>query len=120
MQELSHAELERMRQIVQQHDAQSKPMKTIDLNNPPKEPYIFQKFPKMVYDLEASTPGHVVTRVVRSEDELADALADGFSKEAPTYGAMPEEELSPKYQAEADRVQEQIEATRRGRPRKTA
>lgn len=40
-----------MRQIVQMNDAQRKPMQTIDLNNPPKEPYRFQKFPMIVYDL---------------------------------------------------------------------
>ena len=72
---LSFEEVERMRQIVQMHDAQRKPMQTIDLNNPPKEPYRFQKFSMIVYDL--SQPS---TLIVRSE-ELQAALADGWSQQ---------------------------------------
>lgn len=120
MQELSHAELARMRQIVEQHDAQRQPIRTIDLNNPPKEAYTHQKFPKMVYDLENSTPGHIVSAVVRDEEELAKAIAAGYSKEAPAFGNSPDDTLSPKYLAEANHVQQQIEETRKrgpGRPK---
>ena len=113
--ELSHAEIERMRQIVKDHDAARQPMKTIDLNNPPKEPYKFQKFPKMVYG-----DGNL-TMLVHSEEELSEALADGYSEEAPVMEVQPEA-LSPKYQAEADQIQERLEQSRRkpGRPPKVA
>jgi hypothetical protein len=120
-QELTYEEIQRMRQIVQQFDAERKPMQTIDLNNPPKEPYRFQKFPKMVYDLTRSKPGHLVTATVRSEDELQAAIQDGWSEQAPAFGDGIEEHLSPSLQAEAERVQGQIEEARRrrGRPKAT-
>jgi hypothetical protein len=111
--ELSREEVERMRQIVQQHDAARKPMQTIDLNNPPKENYRYQKFPKMVYDLQKSEPGHLVTLIVNSETQLADAIDNGYSDEAPAFGEMPAEHLSAQYQNEANRVQEQLEQTRK-------
>lgn len=121
-QELSFEEVQRMRQIVAQFDADRKPMQTIDLNNPPKEPYRFQKFPKMVYDLENSVPGSLVTQVVRSQEELDSAIERGWSEEAPAFGDGRDEYLSPTLQAEADRVQEEIETERRkrGRPRTSA
>lgn len=117
--ELSREEIERMRQIVKQHDAQHKPLQVFDLNNPPKQPYHFQKFPMMVYDLEQSQPGHVVSAIVSSEQELQEAMASGWSNEAPAYGDAREESLSPAYQQEADEVQRRVEEARRrrGRPR---
>lgn len=116
MNPLSHDEIERMRQIVQQHDSQRKPIQIVDLNNPPKEPYRFQKFPKMVYDLTHSEPGHVVNRIVRSEDDLEAALAQGWSESAPAYSDERIEPLSPVYAAQAQRVDEQLAAGRPGRP----
>lgn len=111
--QLSHEEIERMRQIVQQHDAERKPMQVFDLNNPPKEPYRFQKFPMMVYDLTHSEPGHVVSQIVRSEEELESALARGWVETAPAYPDQYAESLSVKYEAEADRIDSQIQEARR-------
>lgn len=119
--ELSHEEIARMRQIVQMHDASRKPMQTIDLNNPPREPYRYQKFPKMVYDLSKSIQGKLVTRVVTSEPELAKAIESGYSEDAPTFGDAPEEHLSAQYQGEVEQLQSQLEQARKrgpGRPRK--
>lgn len=110
--QLTYAELERMRQIVQSADAQRQPMKTIDLNNPPREPYHFQSFPKMVYDLENSVPGKIAYLVVQNGGELSDAIASGYSLTAPSFGDAPEEILSAKYQAEASNVQQEIERVR--------
>jgi len=112
--ELSHAEIERMRQIVKDHDVSRQPMKTIDLNNPPKEPYKYQKFPKMVYG-----DGNL-TMLVHSEEELAQAIDDGWDEQAPVGGIQQPPTLSPQYEAEANRLQEQLEQSRRkpGRPRK--
>ena len=39
---LTFEEVERMRLIVQMHDARRKPMQTIDLNNPSNEPSAFR------------------------------------------------------------------------------
>ena len=121
--ELSHEEVERMRQIVQQHDAARKPMRTIDLNNPPREPYRYQKFPKMVYDLASSRPGHLVTKIVRSDNELALALEEGFSEDAPPFGSTPEEHLSASYQTEVAQLETRLAEARKrgpGRPPKVA
>jgi len=118
--QLSHEEIERMRQIVQQHDGERKPMQIVDLNNPPKEPYRFQEFPMMVYDLTHSAPGHVVSKLVHSEVELQASLEKGWTKQAPAFSDERIEPLSASYQAEASRIDRQIEAAnqaKRGRAR---
>lgn len=117
--ELSHEEIARMRQIVQMHDAKRGPMQTIDLNNPPKEPYRFQKFPKMVYDLGKSFDGHLITKIVRSESELSAALEAGYSEQAPAFGQMPEEHLSVALQREVHQAEQALEQAHKrgpGRP----
>jgi hypothetical protein len=73
-----------MRQIVLQHDRQSSPINTIDLNNPPKKPYTFQKFPHMIYKAGETQ------KIVRSEQELELAIEAGWST-APVEGADLEE-----------------------------
>jgi hypothetical protein len=135
--ELTALEIERMRQIVQEHDLQSKPVQTIDLNNPPKVPYRHQKFPMVVYDHERSYPArdetrtvvrgsmavqeriHVAARIssklVHSEEELREARAEGWSELAPEFREEEQEPLSEGYQQEADQAQERIEETRRKR-----
>ena len=47
--------------------------KQIDLNNPPKEPYRFQPYPKMLYNHDN---GHVM--LVHSQKQEAAALKEGF------------------------------------------
>lgn len=83
--QLSQGEIERMRQILKSHDAQQTPVKTMDLNNPPHVPYQYRAFPKMVYDHSASKEGHIVSRVVRDEIELKDAISGGWDKNPPTF-----------------------------------
>lgn len=136
--QLSEIEIQRMRAILAQHDSEHKPIVTLDLNNPPRVAYRFQKFPMMVYDHANSYPAHdeeqqrkdgrgfemvhiparVLTSTVHSEDQLRAALADGWQEEAPNFSEEPENNLSAGLQAEANRVQQQIEETRRkaGRP----
>lgn len=113
MQELSFEEVNRMRQIVQNFDASRRPMTTTDLNNPPKEPYRFQKFPMMVYQGKQ-------TAIVQSEDELQDALADGWSQEAPAATEVEAETLSPKYQMEVQQVQEKLAESRKRKAKEVA
>lgn len=136
--QLSAEEIQRMRQILATHDSEHKPMQTVDLNNPPRTGYKFQKFPMIVYDLANSRAGfdedrpsrngfgvdkfHVAAKIVsmtvNTEDQLSQALANGWSENAPEFREEREEPLSVQYQNEANRVQERIEETRRhaGRP----
>ncbi len=110
--ELSFEEVQRMRQIVQQFDAERQPMTTTDLNNPPKEPYRFQKFPMMVY-----SEGETLT--VRSEEELAAAIDDGWSQQAPIVLKKREEALSATLQAEAAQTQKRIDELNTRKRRRT-
>src|SRR6516164_1439367 len=49
--QISPEEIERMRAIIAQHDQTNKGgIKEFDLNNPPRLPYRFQEYPKVVYD----------------------------------------------------------------------
>ena len=70
--QLSPEEIERMRQIVAQHDQTNKQgIKEFDLNNPPRLPYRHQEFSKMVYDHEGRR--HFVVRDRKREQEALDA-----------------------------------------------
>lgn len=103
--ELTHDEIERMRQIVLQHDQSTqKGMKEFDLNNPPKEPYRFKKFPMLVYDPD--TGDH---QQVENEAELKEALAEGWVNERPPVEAA-EPELSGDDAAEAAAIQKKLDA----------
>jgi len=135
--QLSETEVANMRRILAQHDGQSKPMVITDLNNPPQKPYRFQKFPMIVYDLEHSHAGYsedqlqrnntllqvhfpakVVHTTVHSEEELHQAIADGWSEKAPAFSEEREEYLKPAYANEAARADEQIRR-KPGRPKQS-
>ena len=47
--DLTHAEIEKMRQLVNAHDREHNKIETIDINNPPKEPYQYREYPRMLY-----------------------------------------------------------------------
>lgn len=72
---MTPAEVERMRQIVAQHDNASK-VREFDLNNPPKEPYVYQPFPKMIYHHTARK-----FKVVHDDEQLTEHLAQGWDKQ---------------------------------------
>lgn len=74
-QQFSPDDIERMRTILAQHDSQ-KQTNEFDLNNPPKERYVHQEFPRMVYHHEERK-----TRVVKNAAELHQYLAEGWSKD---------------------------------------
>jgi hypothetical protein len=96
---LSHDEIERMRQIVMQHDSEGKrTMNEFDLNNPPKTPYRHQEFPRIVYD-------HVgrKTLKVRNQAELENAIGAGYELEA-FMPEVAEPELSVAERAEVARL----------------
>lgn len=76
--QLTHQEIERLRQIVIDHDKKNfGGMKEFDLNNPPQEPYRYQEFPRLLY-----RHGTDKTKVVRDQEQLEAALADGWSMDA--------------------------------------
>ena len=117
---LTQEEVERMRQIVLAADAERQPFQTIDLNNPPRQQYRFQKYPQMLYDLDTSTPQKIVHYTVQNQEEFDAAIAEGWSEQPPNYTEQREEYLKPAYAAEASQVQEQIEQVKKrgpGRPR---
>lgn len=51
--------------------------KEIDLNRPPKVPYVYREFPKLLYQHEN---GHVIT--VHDKKQEAEALKEGFKHKA--------------------------------------
>lgn len=104
---LSPAEIERLRQIVADHDRQHGPPKEFDLNRPPKEPYQYQEFPRMLYHHERRE-----TRIVKSEYELALALEDGWRKEA-FLVEVPEPVLDVASQREVEEINEKLAQARK-------
>ena len=96
---LTHDEIERMRQIVMQHDgANRQSMNEFDLNNPPKQPYRHQEFPRIVYDHAGR-----MTLKVRSQAELEQALGAGYELD-PFTPEVAEPELSAAERAEVARL----------------
>lgn len=103
---ISAADVERMRLIVNAHDQQSAP-KEFDLNNPPVAPYRHQEFPSIVYHHEARKH-----KLVHNEDQLSAAYDEGFLKE-PFSAEVPEVELDAASAAEAAQVDAQIAKKKR-------
>jgi len=110
--QLSPEEIERMRQIVAQHDQTNRPgIKEFDLNNPPRLPYRFQEYPKTVYDHEGRR-----SFIVRNREDEKEALDSGLKLEPfPAEAEEPEVRLS----AAELREIEKLDAVAR-KPRKQA
>lgn len=94
-QQLSSQEIERMRSILAQHDA-AKPVNEFDLNNPPKQAYRHQEFPKMVYHHESRKQ-----KIVKDEMQLEQHLQNGWSRdpfvaeeEAPVLSTREQQEVA--------------------------
>lgn len=106
MPELSGAEIERMREIVQAHDRQHKPMQEMDLNKPPQQRYVHQEYPKMLYhhDEREST-------TVQNADEEQAAREEGFTHEP--YSSEPEEvQLDADAQREVAAIEKRLDEIR--------
>lgn len=84
--QLSPEEIERMREIVLAADGQKQPA-IIDINNPPRVPYVHQEFPRMVYHHKDQK-----TLIVKNEKELAEAEKHGFEKQAFVAEVVEEEQ----------------------------
>ena len=85
--QLSRDDIERMRLLVSQHDSQNRVgIKEFDLNNPPREQYFHQEFPRLVY--HHSKRKH---QLAHNEEDLAAALEAGWQKEPfPSEVAAPD------------------------------
>ena len=106
------AEIEKMRLYVLQHDKQAS-VNVFDLNNPPKQPYVHQPWPKLLYRLHPE--GHQIHKIVQDAEEHAAALDAGWSNE-PVGAPQPADmALDPADAAEAARIDEQLAARRRQR-----
>lgn len=84
--ELSHDEIQQMRAIIARHDNGHKPLKEFDLNNPPREPYKHQEFPRVMYH-----HGKRTTRLAQDADEMQLALDAGWKKEP--FSSEPDSEI---------------------------
>jgi hypothetical protein len=103
----SQAQLEQMRAILQAHDSQSSGViREFDLNNPPKLPYVYQEFPRLVYRAGKHRPTH-------NEAELTEALAHGWSKEPPVASQHEDEALDPQTAREVAAVEEKLAVLRK-------
>lgn len=102
MSQLTQAEIEQMRKIVAAADKKA-PVKTHDLNNPPKVPYTHQEFPRLVYHpdyqaghdldgrpLSPKNSGHL--QAANSKEELDALLAKGFTIDPPKMVEPTDEE----------------------------
>lgn len=73
---LTASEIERMRELVLQHDVSNRnESKEFDLNDPPKKQYIHQAFPTTVYHHAKG-----LNRLANNAEELAEALAHGWQR----------------------------------------
>lgn len=100
--QLSEEEIERMRDIVAQHDSQNKGgMKEFDLNNPPKLPYVYQPYPCIMYH-----HGKRKTQKAHSAEEAEAAIDAGWSRE-PFLPEHQESDLAPEVTAEVAELDRQ-------------
>ena len=107
--QLSPEEIERMRAIVAQHDQTNKGgIKEFDLNDPPKVPYRYQEYPKVVYDHEGRR-----NFIVRNREDEKEALDSGLRLDP-----YPAEALEVGPEAEAAEIERLDKVARR--PRKQA
>lgn len=77
-QQFSAEQLEQMRMILAQHDSGSQrdQMKSFDINNPPKEPYVYREFPRCMYHHTRQ-----ITRNAQNHEHMQTLIEQGFSKE---------------------------------------
>lgn len=114
--QLSSAEVERMRTMIAQHDA-AQTTQEFDLAKPPVKPYVHQEFPKIIYHQDGRH------RVVESERELQHWLSNGWSRlpvmaqvESDDPEMLPESEEEA---AEIARIDAQLTKRGPGRPKKS-
>ena len=98
---MTHEQIEALRGVLFQHDAQNAAMqREFDLNKPPTPPYRYQEYPRMLYRGDE-------VHIVADSYALEEAMANGWSKDPPLTGTVKLNlggELSPAMMAEVQRV----------------
>jgi len=97
-------ELQYMRMMLAKYGSKQSKIQEFDLNKPPKEPYIYQEYPRMVYHHESHQ-----TTIVKNKQQFDDATEQGWSKSP--WGAVEAETpdlLTPQERAEAANVDAQL------------
>lgn len=100
-QNLSAAEIERMRDLVNKHDADNRQgIKEFDLNNPPRKPLVETEYPRVVYDHKARK-----AKKVANEEELKAAQKAGWKTDPyPAQPPEPEPELADRESARKEKA----------------
>jgi hypothetical protein len=101
-----------MRLYVIEHDKKEGAQKEFDLNNPPRNNYVHQPFPKLLYGLHAD--GHQVYQKVADAEEHEAALDAGWANEPVAAAAESNElPLEPGDAAEAVEIDARIAASKK-------
>ncbi len=109
--QLTADEIERMRAIVAQHDNQGK-VQEFDLNNPPKQAYAYQEFPRVMYHHASGR-----TRLAKNAAEVTAAEEAGWTKDPhPVAPAAEPAELDAESAREVEVIEEKRKAARKPKP----
>lgn len=108
--DVSPQDIEKMRQLVMDHDRATGRMVEFDLNKPPQESLQYRPFPRLLYNWETKKE-----KPVADQEQLDKALKEGWKKEAwPHYGEPgPPPQLSASAAAEAHETNLKIAEARR-------
>lgn len=113
----TEAEIEKMRLFVNEHDKKQQ-VNEFDLNNPPRQNYVHQPFPKLVYDLDDE--GGRIHKKVHDAEEHDAALAAGWANEPKGPAIAEEIELDPEAAAEAAAVDAELKKKKASRASKAS
>ena len=117
---ISVDEAEKLRSLLKAHDKARVSNNVWDMSKPVIVPYVYRKFPMTLYDHKASKPAwdepaktaqkidymkhhraRFVTKIVESEEELAQDLQEGWQETPPDFDTMaPRRGRPPKSEAE--------------------
>jgi hypothetical protein len=102
-------EIERMRQIIAQHDAKTaqNSMKEFDLNKPPVAPYVYQEFPFLMYHHETRRTKPAINNEMRERMQDEGWSVAPFPSDPP-----PEIPLTAAEHAEADEINNKLKKRR--------
>jgi hypothetical protein len=117
---LSSEELEQMRRILAQHDANTaqKAMQEFDLNKPPAPPYVFREYPFLLYNHpttngERQVRGERAAKPAHNHEERQRMLAEGWSEDPFPSPEPVEVPLTAEEHAEAAEIDQRLNKKRR-------
>lgn len=109
---LTAEDIEKMRQIVNQHDQMQQ---SFDINKPPQKQYRYQEYPRLVYKHDTRE-----TLKVHSDEQLEEAKAAGYVIEPFEAEIDLEPELDAESAAELAKVEKALRAARAKAKKKSA